>query len=190
MLIGEPNVTTSINGKDVTGRPQIVSSTPTAPTVATVSPTKQTTIDPALQNFMNNISKESGEKTNLEMPNDLRDAINKVSETKGVPKEVLAAIAHKETGFQNIAEHGGGLGRGYFQIDLGQHPNVTEQQALDPNFATNYAADLIKAKLKRFSKTDTPVYNTIRSYNGGLSNPKTAQYANDVLNKLKTYNFE
>jgi hypothetical protein len=44
----------------------------------------------------------------------------------------------RETGARNIPEQGGGMGRGYFQIDLGAHPKVTEAQAYDPSFARQF----------------------------------------------------
>jgi hypothetical protein len=58
----------------------------------------------------------------------------------GFDWQVLAAIGIHETGFQSKDEIGGGLGRGVFQIDLGQNPNVTEEQANDLEWAAAFVA--------------------------------------------------
>jgi hypothetical protein len=56
---------------------------------------------------------------------------------------MLAAIGVRESGFRNIAELGGGPGRGVFQIDLEKNKGeVTEEQAFDLEFAANWAAKL------------------------------------------------
>lgn len=177
-------------GNSLSGQPQINTTWKTSTATPIPSPTQSPIYQGPMGNFMKNVGKIAGPKQNLEMPSDLRDAITKVSQQKGIPKELLAAISHQETGFQNIAEHGGGKGRGYFQIDLGQHPGVTEAQAKDPYFAANFAADLLLNRLNKYSKTDTPVMNAIRAYNGGLNNPKTATYAQSVLHKMENFNFQ
>lgn len=62
-------------------------------------------------------------------------------------------IGVRESGFQNIAEVGGGKGRGVFQIDLGAHRNVTEAQAFDVSWSANYAATLLRQNVAIFDKT-------------------------------------
>jgi len=54
----------------------------------------------------------------------------------------LFAVTTTESGNRTDARQAGGKGRGLVQIDLGQHPNVTEAQALDPDFAMAYARKL------------------------------------------------
>lgn len=69
--------------------------------------------------------------------------VNAAASANGVSPALLMAIGVRETGFMNIAQQGGGLGRGVFQIDLGAHPNVSAAQAFDASFSANYAADLL-----------------------------------------------
>jgi len=58
----------------------------------------------------------------------------------------LAAVAWTESRNKTDARQAGGMGRGLVQIDLGQHPNVTEAQAYDPDFAMAYARKLYKER--------------------------------------------
>jgi RHS repeat-associated protein len=65
-----------------------------------------------------------------------------------IPWTMLAAIGVRETGFQNIAETGGGSGRGVFQIDIGKNPSVTQAQAYDVTFAADWAANLLNSDME------------------------------------------
>ncbi|CAN5407495.1 hypothetical protein BH20ACI2_BH20ACI2_14230 [soil metagenome] len=51
------------------------------------------------------------------------DLLNRVGKATGMYPKLLAAIGVRETGFQNINQSGG-LGKGIFQIDVGQNPNA------------------------------------------------------------------
>jgi RHS repeat-associated protein len=84
-----------------------------------------------------------------------------------IPWQMLAAIGIRETRFRNVNEAGGGKGVGIFQIDLGQHPNVTAAQASDPVWAARYAAQLL---------VDNRSY--ILSHTIGLDGPMYADYLN------------
>jgi soluble lytic murein transglycosylase-like protein len=87
---------------------------------------------------------------------------------------MLAAIGVRESGFRNIAELGGGPGRGVFQIDLEKNKGkVTEEQAFDLEFAANWAAKT----LAQNAETLAASYGlggqrlwtlVIASYNAGL----------------------
>lgn len=85
------------------------------------------------------------------IPQDLFDATRQASERTGIPQEILLGLAWKESGMQNIAQYAEDgltpLGRGYFQFDMGQRPDITEEQALDPYWASNRVADEISARL-------------------------------------------
>ena len=95
---------------------------------------------------------------------------------------MVAAIGIRETGFRNIAERNGGLGRGIFQIDIGQN-KVTESQAFDPTFAANWAANRLDTNMAtlaaKFPNLDPTqlLQATAASWNlgvGGISgNPST-----------------
>lgn len=169
--------------------PQPIQAVPTPQIQQPVAPTSY--VEPHFQTFMQNIEPTyTNPRTVQELPSDLRDAIAGVSGKSGIPSALLAAISQQETGLRNIPQHFGGLGRGYFQIDLGQHPDVTEQQAMDPNFAAEFAANLLLNRMKTYSGTSTPVTNAIRAYNGGIKNPKTKTYYDKVLKNLQTYEFK
>jgi len=86
---------------------------------------------------------------------------------------LLAAIGVRETGFRDINQIGGGDGRGVFQIDIGKHPDVSEAQANDLNFAANYAANLLQQNMQTLANNFpnfTPAQleqATAASYNSG-----------------------
>lgn len=97
--------------------------------------------------------------------------------------EIVAAIGIRETYFQNIAEYGSDgkdatnhLGRGVFQIDLGQNPGVTEGQAFDIQFSAHFASDKITADRKNYPADlsnltpDLALAETIHDYN---ASPRT-----------------
>lgn len=93
----------------------------------------------------------------------------------GVGPDLLGAIGIRESGFRNVRQPGG-LGRGIFQIDLGQHPNVTEAQAMNSTFAANYAAQLLSTNQARL-RAAHPHFTgaqllqaTAASYNFGTGN--------------------
>lgn len=54
----------------------------------------------------------------------------------------LYAVTTTESGNRTDARQPGGLGRGIVQIDLGEHPHVTEAEAMDPDFAFGFARQL------------------------------------------------
>ena len=113
----------------------------------------------------------------------MMDTIKKAAEAYGIDPALLAAVGLKESDFSNGLERGGGKGVGIFQIDLGQNPGVTKEQALDPKWASNWAAArlssnmaYLKSKFPGFT-ADELLQATAASYNlglGGISgNPST-----------------
>ncbi len=89
---------------------------------------------------------------------------------------LLAAIGIRETGFRNISQIGGGLGRGIFQIDLGVNPSVTEADANEIAYATHFAAHMLAMNMDTLSTkypnlTSTKLLQaTAASYNFGTAN--------------------
>ena len=159
--------------------------------VSGLSSVPQTTTTPNYDqrytNFMNNVNKGRA-KLQAQVPQDLRDAVTKVSSEKSIPPEILYALANKESNFRNIPENSGigaQAGRGYFQIDRTYHPNVSDQQAYDPYFSAGYAADLLNSRLNRYNT----VTNAIRAYNGSITNPKTKEYYNKYVDYLGNYKY-
>jgi hypothetical protein len=90
--------------------------------------------------------------------------------------EFLAAIGIEETGFQNIAQQGGGKGAGVFQIDLGANPSVNSSQAYNVQWAADFAANMLYNNLStlagKFSNLDPTqlLQATAASYNFGTGN--------------------
>lgn len=58
--------------------------------------------------------------------------------------ERFLATARCESGLKSDAIGDGGNSYGLFQIHLPAHPNVTAEQALDPNFAVEWSAQKFK----------------------------------------------
>ena len=102
--------------------------------------------------------------------------ITSAANKAGIDPALLGAVGLRESNFRNIDQTGGGLGRGYFQIDLGAHPNVTAAQANDITFAANYAASLLAANMASLSAsfpnfTSAQLLQaTAASYNFGTGN--------------------
>lgn len=63
----------------------------------------------------------------------------------------MAGVAATESGFDTTSVQKGGFGRGLFQIDCGdprsQHPDISEQQALDANFNTNWCLEAVRGRV-------------------------------------------
>ena len=115
--------------------------------------------------------------------------LQKVSEKYNIPTSILSAVAKQESGFDPTIRQPDGLGRGMFQLDLGQHADVTEDEAFDPNFAADYAAKLLREGYDRTGSWEGalryynggPAYNSTRpGYQGKPVNELTQAYANSV----------
>jgi len=94
---------------------------------------------------------------------------------------ILAAIGIRETGFLNIREsqNPAGMGRGVFQIDIGANPSVTEGQAMNFVWATDWAiAKLtsnrasLSAAFPQMSQSDLTAA-MIATWNHGLAGVST-----------------
>lgn len=100
--------------------------------------------------------------------------ISNAATAHGIDPALLAAVGVRETGFQNIAEAGGGGGMGVFQLT--NQPGVTSRQAYDLTFSANYAASMLASNMtalaKAFPKFTSPelLQATAASYNFGLGN--------------------
>lgn len=77
-------------------------------------------------------------------------ALDIVGSDSGVDPAILAAIGVRETGFRNSAQPDG-LGRGIFQIDLGQHPDVSLSTAFDPLASGDVAAGLLNQGFQQYA---------------------------------------
>jgi soluble lytic murein transglycosylase-like protein len=104
------------------------------------------------------------------------DMLQTAADANNVDPALLAAIGIRETGFQNIPQSGGGQGAGIFQIDLGQNPNVTSQQAFNPTWAANFAGNMLDTNMDTLAAAypnlnqNQLLQATAASYNFGTGN--------------------
>ena len=132
------------------------------------------------------------------------DVIANAANAHNIDPAMLAGIGIRETDFRDINQSGGGLGRGVFQIDIGEHPDVTEAEANDINFAANYAANILQQNMavlaEKFPKFthEQLLQATAASYNFGTGNisgnPATIDqgttgnnYGSNVLNLMQGF---
>jgi hypothetical protein len=104
--------------------------------------------------------------------NQIWSAIQTAADAYSLDPALLGAIALRETRGRNIAQEGG-MGMGYFQIDIGKNPSVTEAQAYNPAWAANFAANMLAHNAAslgaRFGLNgDALTQATAASYNEGL----------------------
>lgn len=96
-----------------------------------------------------------------------KDMIAKSAQDKGVPAAYLAGmLAHESAQFNPkyvYGIHTDGHGMGMAGIDDRYNPGITKQQAFDPQFAVNYAAQHLADGIK----AEGNPYKALRRYNGG-----------------------
>ena len=131
------------------------------------------------------------------VPEQYHAFIIKAARENGVKPEILASLLNKESwGFQDKyvnGYHTDGSGRGIGAIDKRWHPEVSDEQAMNPEFGINFAAK----ELKRLQGSTGSEYNALRAYNGGESgyasgrtgydgkrtvDQTTRDYANNIIN--------
>ena len=103
----------------------------------------------------------------------------------GVPENIAFALIRQESGWRVDARSNQDA-VGLMQIHLPSHPNVTRQQALDPEFNIDYGMRYLAAQYKSFGKWNL----ALAAYNAGpgrVANgewkgiPETANYVKNVL---------
>lgn len=86
----------------------------------------------------------------------------------GLPAELLtAALSRESANFRERYIHGwhvDGTGRGMAGIDKVFHPEVSDEQAFDPEYAINWMARELSELI---AKHDGDAYSAVREYNGG-----------------------
>lgn len=105
--------------------------------------------------------------TTTDVPSNLQPLIYKSAMNAGVDPNVFASLLFSEHGLQTTPginrNADGSYDRGIAQINTKQHPEVTDQQALDPNFAIPYAANLLGNHIKNLGD----INKGIAAYNVG-----------------------
>ena len=122
----------------------------------------------------------------------------------GIEWEMVAAIGLRESAFRNGDEVGGGGGRGIFQIDSGQHSEVSDKDAYDPVWAAHWVATLLEANMTNLSYAHPNLNSTqllqatAASYNFGTTNisgdpdkidvgTKRDNYGSNILNLMDCF---
>lgn len=125
---------------------------------------------------------------NQQVPQQYRDLVIQSANQSGVDPRVLAAILQQESGFKaDITGAMDSNDRGIAQINRQAFPNITDQQAYDPNFAIKFAAQLLSNNLKA---TGGDVNRGLAAYNVGLGGVKQGvgtrgqQYVDAVVKNL------
>lgn len=115
-----------------------------------------------------------GDFTTAKVPQNLSPLIYNSAAQAGVDPNVFASLLFTEHGFQTSAginkNTDGSYDRGIAQINNKAHPEISDQQALDPNFAIPWAAKALAAHVKNLGGYT----KGIAAYNvgeGGASNP-------------------
>jgi hypothetical protein len=77
-----------------------------------------------------------------------KEKISEICAARNFDAKLALAVAEAESSFNPSATHineDGSIDRGLFQINSKYHPEVSEAQAFDPEFATNFFCDAVKA---------------------------------------------
>lgn len=113
------------------------------------------------------------------------EKINAVAEEKGIASSTLRNIVKTESLFNAAAVGDNGLARGAVQIRSDYHPEVSDAQAFDPDFALNWAADVIKQGTEDTTFTECSCVSYLRSI--GVTLPHASFNASDMASSSNTY---
>jgi hypothetical protein len=114
------------------------------------------------------------------VPAQFQDLISNSAQQAGVDPNVFASVLFSEHSF--IADNNktpsydkygnfAGYDRGIAQINSMAHPDVTDEQAFDPNFAIPYAANLLKSYIDQSGS----LQRGILAYNHGVTGQRSIQ---------------
>lgn len=87
------------------------------------------------------------EKKAAETVADLPALIEKIAKKNKVNPTLALAVAEAESSFNKSAEHAnadGSIDRGLYQINSKWHPEVSPEQAFDPEFSINFFCQAVK----------------------------------------------
>jgi len=107
-------------------------------------------------------------------PDESTDKVIKENTKDGVAKpQVVAAMLWQESGYKPDARNDGGengVDRGIAQINSKSHPEVSDEQADDTEFAINWLVEELKRNLKKF---DGDINRAIAAHNVGPTGAET-----------------
>jgi len=136
------------------------------------TPTASTTVATATSDLPNEVVEGT--------PDTLRTFIQTKAEETGVPASLISAVIKQESGFNtnasniNDKETSYGLG----QINLKAHPEITKEQATNPEFAIDFVANRLKGMIDKYG-----LYEGVQAYNtpGAIGSQQLIKYANNIL---------
>ncbi len=105
--------------------------------------------------------------------------INKAANIKNVPNQILRAVLKQESGLNPNAtatNTNGSIDRGIAQINNVAHPDVSNAQAYNPNYAIPWAANYLSNLKSKYGTWDA----ALQAYNSG-SPTGSPRYAANVL---------
>lgn len=123
----------------------------------------------------------------LFMPNTLNNAnlrvkfsplIRRAEIKYGIPEDMLFRLIKTESNFNPNAYNAGSGAIGLGQFVLKWHPNITRDQALNPDFAIDYAGKYLSSLAKQL-KGDWK--SAVAAYNWGIGNLQKQGIANAPL---------
>jgi len=126
------------------------------------------------------------------VPEEYSSKIVEAANKYGINPSTLAALLAQESWDFDpkyvSGYHTDGTGRGIAAIDKTWHPEITDEQAFDPDFSIEWAAK----EFARLQKSAGSEFDALRSYNAGETGARTSanngkDYANKVLERAKTH---
>lgn len=119
----------------------------------------------------------------LSVPANFYQWIHDAATQNGIPEALLIAILNRESGLRAIGPKSDNVNsdgthdRGIAQINSGAHPDVSDAQAYNPQFAIFWAAQFLRGlwdSSQLEGSGDTRWQNVAAAYNGGLGGYKNA----------------
>jgi hypothetical protein len=122
----------------------------------------------------------SGDRTDISIADQIRIVARQECNKKDLGRyceDDLMAMAWTESRFNVNAIGDNGASQGLYQIHLGYHPEITQAQARDIEFSTNWT-------LNRLIAYGYPVYRSyaVMKHNGTPNTPNTLAYLSRVNN--------
>jgi hypothetical protein len=158
------------------------SPTPTASPTPSFTPTPTPNPNPVYEPTVpQNIPKTYYTNRSASMEPALYDAINKVNATPE-EKRMLFALATQESGRGYQLSGDSGKSRGAYHINKDYRKNVSDEQAMDPTWSTNYVLE----EMRRNMKKGSPLSGSLKSWNSKSVNPR---YDKDIPEMATTSSF-
>lgn len=84
------------------------------------------------------------------VPQKYQQMLQAAADKYKVPANLLALVIHAESGFRPNAVGDNGSSFGFFQIHLPAHPDISKEQAMDPQFNLDWGARYLASAYHRY----------------------------------------